>query len=191
MPIILVLTLALVAALPVTAAAAAQQVNPRAAALAEFARRTRDYMELHAQVEADLPPLAHNATPDQIEQHRRRLADGIRAARRHAKLGDVFIDGVVPQFRAAIRHDLNSREMRDALAALEEVPWTQDLRVNASWPEEAARATVPARILKNLHRLPEGLEYRFFGRHLVLVDSGANLIVDYVTNVVPSMLRRR
>jgi len=186
-PFVLALALSTASA----AAGAIQNVNPRAAALQEFATRTQEYMALHARIEAGLAPHPQDATAEQINQHRRELADGIRAARRGAKQGDVFTAPVVPQFRATIRRDLEARETRDALAALQEVPPTQTLRVNAPWPASAVRATVPPRILKNLHRLPEGLEYRFIGRHLVLVDSHANLIVDFITNVVPSMLRRR
>lgn len=191
MRFLLVLALAASTAVPLTADLGAQKVNPRAAALLEFSKRTQDYMELHERIAGELPPLAQTATPEQIEDHRRRVAEGIRAARKQARRGDIFTEPVVPQFRAAIRRDLQARDTRDALAALQEVPPTQTLRVNAPWPQSATRATVPPRILKNLHRLPHGLEYRFIGRHLVLVDSGANLIVDFITNVVPSMLRRR
>lgn len=191
MRLVLVLALSVSAPALLAANAGEPKVNARAAALQEFSTRAQAYMDLHEKIAGGLPPLANDATPEQIEEHRRRLADGIRAARRHAGRGDVFTEPVVPQFRATIRRDLQSRDTRDALAALQEVPPTQTLRVNAHWPANATRATVPPRILKNLHRLPEGLEYRFIGRHLVLVDSGANLIVDFITNVVPSMLRRR
>ena len=190
MPILLALGLCL-ATVSLAGDDASQRVNPRAAALQEFSERTREYMHLHERVAAGLPTLPDDATPEQIQEHREKLTPGIRAARRAARQGDVFTAPVVPQFRAAIRRDLQSRDTRDALAALQEVPATQTLRVNAPWPSHAARATVPPRMLKSLHRLPEGLEYRLIGRHLVLVDSGANLIVDFITNVVPSMLRRR
>jgi hypothetical protein len=187
----ILLAFCMLSAVPPSAAAASQDVNPRAAALKEFADRTRDYMHLHEQVEGGLPKLGDEATPEQLQQHQKLLAEGLRALRRHARQGQIFTEPVVPQFRATIRRDLKSRDIRDALAALQEVPATQTLRVNGPWPSGAARATVPPRLLKNLHRLPDGLEYRFIGRHLVLVDTEASLIVDYITDVVPSMLRRR
>ena len=49
---------------------------------------------------------------------------------------------------------------------------------------------MPPRLLANLYPLPEGLEYRFIDRHLVLLDSEANLMVDYILDVVPSVARR-
>ena len=50
--------------------------------------------------------------------------------------------------------------------------------MNADYPETAALATVPPLILARLPRLPDGLEYRFMGRDLILRDTNANLIVD-------------
>ena len=37
----------------------------------------------------------------------------------------------------------------------------------------------------NLPRLPDGLEYRFMGRDLVLRDQASNLIIDFVPGAVP------
>ena len=51
------------------------------------------------------------------------------------------------------------------------------------------RRSLP-RLLANLYALPEGIEYRFLSRHLVLLDSDADLIIDLVRNVIPSSVRR-
>jgi hypothetical protein len=37
---------------------------------------------------------------------------------------------------------------------------------------------VPPNILAVLPRLPDDIPYRFFGRHLILLDTRANLILD-------------
>ncbi len=39
--------------------------------------------------------------------------------------------------------------------------------------------------------LPEGLEYRFMGNDLVLRDTKANLIADFINNAVPTVLQTR
>jgi hypothetical protein len=57
--------------------------------------------------------------------------------------------------------------------------------VNTLYPEKAALATVPPLILVNLPRLPDGLEYRFMGRDLILRDRDANVVVDFVPGAVP------
>jgi hypothetical protein len=59
--------------------------------------------------------------------------------------------------------------------------------VNAEYPEKAPLATLPPLILNRLQRLPEGLEYRFLGRDLILHDAKANLIVDFVHEAVPTI----
>jgi hypothetical protein len=62
------------------------------------------------------------------------------------------------------------------------------LAVNAPYPDKAPRSSVPATILLSLPELPKGLEYRFLGRHLILLDSMSNLIVDYLPEVVPKAI---
>jgi hypothetical protein len=166
-------------------------VNPQALALKEFGDRTKAYMDLHAKVDKDVPPLPKEATPDQIRTHQRALAEAIRAARRGAHEGDIFSPAVASQFRQIIRRDLQSRDIHDAFAAMQEVPSSLVLHVNDPWPQDAPRATVPPRLLTNLYPLPQDLEYRFVDRHLVLLDSDALLIADIVRDVVPSVVRRR
>jgi hypothetical protein len=169
----------------------AQDVNPQALALREFGERAKAYLALRTKLAGEVPPASSAATPDQIAQHQEQLAAAIRRARRDAQQGDIFTPPVVPQFRTIIRHDLQSRDIRDALAVMQEVPLTLTLHVNAPWPADAPRAIMPPRLLANLYPLPEGLEYRFIDRHLVLLDSDANLMVDYILDVVPSVVRRR
>ena len=43
---------------------------------------------------------------------------------------------------------------------------------------------VPAALLMSLPRLPDPLEYRIIGGHLILLDTDADLIVDYLPNAV-------
>jgi hypothetical protein len=43
---------------------------------------------------------------------------------------------------------------------------------------------MPASVLKVLPRLPMGLEYRMVDTHLVLTDLDANIVVDYVLDVM-------
>jgi hypothetical protein len=57
--------------------------------------------------------------------------------------------------------------------------------VNASYPEDLPLAAVPPSLLNNLPRLPPELEYRFVNRDLILLDNSANLIVDFIRDVVP------
>ena len=74
---------------------------------------------------------------------------------------------------------------------MQEVPRNTRPRVNADYPDTAALATVPPLILKRLQRLPDGLEYRFMGRDLILRDTKANLIVDVLYAVINPTIRYR
>jgi hypothetical protein len=171
--------------------AGAQDVTAQAGALREFGDRTRAYLALRTKLAAGVAAVSGDATSEQITQHQAQLAAAVRAARKDARHGDIFTPPVVPQFRTIIRRDLQARDIRDALAAMQEVPIALPLRVNTPWPPDAPRATVPPQLLSSLYPLPEGLEYRFLDRHLVLLDGEANLVVDYILDVVPTVLRGR
>jgi len=50
---------------------------------------------------------------------------------------------------------------------------------------KAVSAPVPASVLVSLPPLPPPLEYRFLRRHLLLIDIGTRIIVDYLPDVLP------
>src|SRR3954464_12419106 len=167
---------------------AQDRVNPQAEAMAAFSKRVNDYLTLQKKVEGKLPAQKATADPARIKDHIAQLAEGIRTARTGAKAGDVF-NGASEQFRQIIRDDAKNRSVRDAFAAMQEVPKKTPPRVNADYPETAALATVPPLILERLQRLPEGGEARFMGRDLILRDTKANLIVDVLPDAVPTVAR--
>jgi hypothetical protein len=169
-------------------AAAQTQVNPEAEAMAKFSKRVDAYVALQKRVESTMPAQRKTDDPGRIKAHVTSLADGIRAARANAKAGDCFA-GASDQFRRIIKEDARERSVRDAFAAMQEVPTRTTARVNASYPETAALATVPPLILQRLQPLPEGVEYRFMGRDLTLRDTKANLIVDVLPEAVPTVSR--
>jgi hypothetical protein len=51
-------------------------------------------------------------------------------------------------------------------------------RINGTYPDGTPLSTMPAAILAVLPVLPSGLEYRFLGQHLILLDTKANVILD-------------
>lgn len=172
----------------VAMASAQPRANPQAEELARFAKRVSAYLSLQKQVEGRLTSQKETNDPERITLHVANLANGIRAARANAKEGDVF-NGASEQFRQMIREDAKDRSVRDAFAAMQEVPKHTPPKINAAYPEKAALASVPALILKRLQRLPDGLEYRFMGRDLILYDSKANLIVDVLHGAVPTVAK--
>jgi len=181
---------ALYAACPgVLAVASAQETAAtaeREGALKTFNERVDAYLELKKKMHTDLPKTkaGDRATTGKAEATEDTLAARIQIARKDAKPGDIFGEAS-PYIKQIIQHDAETRGVRDAYAAMEEVPAKSPPAVNAIYPEKAALATVPPLILVNLPRLPDGLEYRFMGRDLILRDRDANIIVDFVAGAVP------
>jgi len=157
----------------------------RETALKGFTDRVNAYITLKRKLQQDLPkPKPGDQGTGKAEVHEDTLASRLQIARKDSGAGDVFGDAA-PIFKRIIERDTKTRGSHDAYAAMQEVPSKSPLMVNAAYPEKAALATVPPLILVNLPRLPDGLEYRFMGRDLILRDRDANLVVDFVSGAVP------
>ena len=90
-------------------------------------------------------------------------------------------------FRQLLAPELKGEDGRDAKEILKDdapAPGTVPFKVNAKYPENQPKPTMPANLLLNLPTLPEPLEYRVVGQHLLLLDTAADLIVDYILNVI-------
>jgi hypothetical protein len=167
--------------------AAPARVNPEAAALKEFVDRAEKYAELHRQLEAELPSLSREASPEAITAHQRALADKIRAARANARPGDILVEPARRQIRGLLAAQLSGKRGAENRAAiLEDRPAVVPrLEMNAAYPTDVPVSTVPPKVLLSLPRLPDELEYRFIGRDLILRDTHADLIVDLMRAAIP------
>jgi hypothetical protein len=170
------------------AAAPQGAVNPTGLAIKGFLDRVNDYLQLTKKLDDGLPKLGPTDQPGKTDAHLETLAQRVRDARKLAKRGDVFGDAE-SYIKAIVLKDSANRRTKDKTAAMEEVPPADPPRVNAAYPEKAPLATVPPLMLSNLPRLPEGVEYRFMGRDLVLRDVKTNLVVDYINEAVPDSKR--
>ncbi|HET7219838.1 MAG TPA: hypothetical protein VFJ02_17395 [Vicinamibacterales bacterium] len=172
-----------------TAAAAQKEkrVNPNAKAIAEFQEEVAEYIELHRKLEATLPDLPIEATPEQIDQRQRALGALVQDARRGAKPGDIFERDVRPVIRKLLAGLFSGPEgKRLRLTINEENPGeVVKLTVNGRYPDTIPISTIPPPLLSLLPPLPPELEYRFIGTTLILLDSHAHIIVDYLTAAVP------
>jgi hypothetical protein len=180
----LVLTVVTVASHP----AAQQATNPTAAAVAEFNKQVNAYMDLHKKAEAAAPDVKKGATPAEVLAFEKALAERIRAARATAKQGDVFVPAVVPLFKKVFKDYYVRRSGREIRLLFDEVPDFKP-QVNMTYPPGAPKATFPPRLALELPQLPDELEYRLVGTNLILRDSEANLIVDYIPNVLPPSVK--
>ncbi len=154
-------------------------------ALVEFEQRLEGYMALRGAVSQKLKPLASTASASEIASRRTMLARALRAARSMAKPGDLLPPSIAAVIRTIVLEDFKRRAATEERAAFREVPNAMQPAINRTYPTDAALPTVPPLLLLRLPRLPENLQYRFYGRHVVLLDSDAEIILDYIANVLP------
>lgn len=168
-------------------AATASGVNVQAAVLQDFQARVASYVELHKKAERDGGKPKQTESPTEINDQQDLLSARITALRTGAMHGDLFTPEIRDSFRRLLAPELKGEKGRDAREVLkDDAPpsGSVPLQVNAKYPDGLSRPTLPANLLLNLPSLPKGLEYRIVGKHLVLLDIDANLIVDYIPNAI-------
>ena len=163
--------------------ATASPDNPDSAILADFNARLDNYIKKQRALLKD-SPIAEDATPAQITARQETLAAELRTIRKTAKQGDIFTPQVAALFKRLIYPELKGAEGRETKEEIKEDAPAVWLRVNATYPPEQPLSTVPPNLLANLPQLPMEVEYRIVGRHLLLRDVDANIIVDFIYNAI-------
>jgi hypothetical protein len=166
-----------------------RHVNPDAGLLAGFTAKVEAYNKLRGDLAKDSPRLKETTDPTQIAEAEKALAAKIRAARANVKRGDIFTPATEAMFRRLIRPPMtkgpdaaeNKAIVKEDAPAPGEIPF----KVNGEYPKDAPLSTVPPDVLKALPPLPENLQYRIVGKHLILLCVQGNLIVDYMLNAIP------
>ena len=144
--------------------------------LAEFNRRVEDYVALRSRMEVGLPPLVVTTNADDIERFEHRLTERIGHAR-GSRRGQVF----APAMEGQVKRMLATHADAATVALImEDGPGEFDVDVNETYSKRYALATMPPKLLLLLPDLPKDLEYRFVGRHLILRDARANMIIDEI-----------
>jgi hypothetical protein len=155
-------------------------------ALATMNGRLREYIDLHLKLERSMPALPTDATPQQIDQQQRGLEQKVREARAGAKPGDIFTPEARPvilRLLATVFSGADGRELKASI--MDENPVGTAVAVNARYPDTVPLSTVPPEVLQTLPKLSEDLEYRFLGNRLILLDTHAHIIADYIDNALP------
>jgi len=173
------------AAVPGTggSAAPAQPVNEDAKALAEFLDHVNQYAAAHQKLENTLPKLSKESTPEQVDSHQRALAKLIQEARSGAKQGDIFTPASQTVIKKLIGKVFSGPDGPSLKASvMDENPGVPNLKVNARYPDQIPVSTIPPQLLELLPKLPEEMEYRFVGNDLILMDTHAHLVADFIPN---------
>lgn len=158
-------------------------VSPQSPASLEFTRRVEEYVKL----QKTMPRLRTTKDPKEIIERRNALAQKIQEARSKAQPGDMFTPDITEELRSVIRSTFqgsNARAVRKTIRQGEPLRGWQ-LTVNGIYPEHLPLTTVPPTLLLRLPRLPSEVAYRIIGHDLVLEDSEARLVLDFILAIIP------
>ena len=178
---------------PATAPPTERVVGPLspedARALATMNDRLKQYVDLHVKLEESLPKLPKDATPQQIDKNQRALEKLVREARTTAKPGDIFTPEarpVIKRLLATVFGGPDGKQLKASIMDENPVePATIKLTVNARYPDVVPLTSVPPQVLQTLPKLTEDLEYRFVGDWLILLDTHAHVVADYIDDALP------
>ena len=155
--------------------------------LTRFERSIDEYLHFRRHLDQQLPPLQTTSDAKRLHEAVEARATAIRRARRRAQREEMFNAEVGTLFRARIREVLAGHP--DVMADLQREMMEHDHvsrppGVNDRFSWATAVATPPS-VLSVLPGLPDQLQYRFVGPHLVLIDVDANLVLDVLPGVLP------
>jgi hypothetical protein len=158
------------------------KVNPEAKVAVDFTQRIDKYVEMRKQADDGVPKQKETEDPARIKLAQEALAQRIMAARAGAKHGDIFTPEIAARFRRLLRPEVKDTDTKKLI--LDDNPGNIPFKVNGPYPDKEPLSTVPPNVLASLPQLPEEIEYRFVGKHLILRDARANLVIDYIANVI-------
>ena len=144
---------------------------------ADFSARVWSYSELRNRLEEGLPPLTVTDDPAEIRRAVHALAKRIRVARAGVQEGEIFTPTISVEFRKVLLLEMNASTWA---AIMDDNPGEFANQINGSYPEKRPLSTVPPNVLAVLPRLPDDIQYRFVGRHLILLDTRASVILDRI-----------
>lgn len=162
-----------------------------AQSLATMNDALKQYLGLHRRIENALPKLPKDATPQQIDAHQRTFESRLRRARATSHQGEIFTARARPVILRLVAAAFSGPDGKLLRASImdeaQASPSAAKVAVNARYPDSVPLASVPPQVLQTLPQLSEDLEYRFLGDALILLDSRAHLVADYIENALPKV----
>ena len=148
-----------------------------------FLDHVQAYLDVRAKAVKSFAPLKPDADQATIAAREKALGEAIRTARTGAKAGEVFSSDVAPFFRRLVKADFERRSTQGKKLRLDELPHFRPA-VNQTYPSAWPLQTFPPTLLEQLPKLPQELEYRFVDNALILRDQHANIVIDYLLDVM-------
>jgi hypothetical protein len=157
--------------------------SPDARVLGDFKARVDKYDALRKKADDSAPPMKESKDAAKIKDAQQGLAERIGAARAGVKQGEIFTPEIAAVFRRLLRPEASEKATKQAMK--EDKPEIVSFKVNGPYPDKEPVSTMTPNILASMPQLPKDIEYRFIGKHLILRDARANLIIDYMLNAIP------
>ena len=150
----------------------------------EFQKRVNAYASFSLKLAATLPKLPKEATPQQIDQDQRAFEKLVVQERRDAKPGDLFIPEMQTYVRTLLADVFEGPLGAAERKAVHDEPHPVRPVINKRYPDDVPLSTMPPRLLANLPKLPDQLEYRFVHNDLILMDVHAHIILDFIADAM-------
>ena len=145
-----------------------------------------NYAKLHRQIAGSLSPMKAGSDRAKLTAQRDALVAGLLAARKGSVPGEIFTPAVSTEIRRMLKDAMSGAAFTRVAKSLNRSEPSQfRLRINDEFPPALPLQTMPPTILSKLPKLPPELDYRIVGRSLVLRDSKASLIVDFLLEALP------
>jgi hypothetical protein len=175
---------------PTTAPPTERVVGPLspadAQALSTMNDRLGEYIDLHTKLERSLPKLPKDATPQQIDKNQRAFEALMRKARATAKPGDIFTPEAQPVIKRLLTSVFGGPDGKQLKASIMDENSTGiTVSVNGRYPDKVPLSSVPPEVLQTLPKLTEDMEYRFIGDRLILLDTHAHVVADFIDDALP------
>ncbi len=151
--------------------------------VSDFQSRAAKYLALRKKVAGKSSK--QSDSPASITSHQKELSEKIRQARTGAKQGEIFTPELAAYFRRQIAASLSGPHGSQIRASMRHAePVELKLQVNEAYPDNVPLQSTPPSLLLDLPLTPEGLEYRIIGQDLVMRDTEANIVVDFIDRAI-------
>lgn len=178
-----------------------QTVDMDAHVLKKFQQEIQEYVDDRKKLTKGALVSA-KSSPEELAAFQKNLTEATVRHRKGEKQGNIFKPSVETAIRHILAREFSGPEGPALISAIKqgnptmegnpsprdpskEVKQSVVVAVNAIYNDAAPFSSVPPKLLLNLPLLPEEVRYRFVGRTLILRDTEANVILDFIRDVVP------
>jgi hypothetical protein len=147
----------------------------------DFSQRMSDYSVLRSELEKGLPSPMVTGDMAAVKRGVRALGSEVRTARIGAKEGDMFTPALAVEFKRVLLLEMDAATWA---SLMDDNPGGFSSRINGNYSDKRTLSSVPPGILAALPPLPDGVQYRFLGRNLILLDIRAGIILDRIPDAI-------